>query len=137
MARPGTILAFALLLCACEFPTDGGAGTHPTSCNAQSGGGLYCPTGGDGPWTCHADQAGLTCDSGGGNTVCYFPSGGSAGGGPPSATVEYALESMSGMSVVHVRLTFDRGFVDNTYGATAVGWGAHGHKFTDLVGSDH
>lgn len=27
--------------------------------------------------------------------------------------------------------------VDNTYGANAVGWGTKGHKFNDLVGSDH
>jgi hypothetical protein len=26
---------------------------------------------------------------------------------------------------------------DNSYGTNAVGWGSHGHKFTDLVGSDH
>lgn len=26
---------------------------------------------------------------------------------------------------------------DNSYGTNAVGWGTHGHKFTDLVGSDH
>src|SRR5262249_871481 len=26
---------------------------------------------------------------------------------------------------------------DNSYGANAVGWGTKGHKFNDLVGSDH
>lgn len=26
---------------------------------------------------------------------------------------------------------------DNSYGVNAVGWGTHGHKFSDLVGSDH
>ncbi len=26
---------------------------------------------------------------------------------------------------------------DNSYGTNAVGWGSHGHKFSDLVGSDH
>lgn len=26
---------------------------------------------------------------------------------------------------------------DNSYGINAVGWGSHGHKFSDLVGSDH
>ena len=26
---------------------------------------------------------------------------------------------------------------DNSYGVNAVGWGSHGHKFNDLVGSDH
>ncbi len=35
-----------------------------------------------------------------------------------------------------IRTTFSKGFVDNTYGTNAVGWSS-GHKFNDLVGSDH
>jgi hypothetical protein len=38
---------------------------------------------------------------------------------------------------VVVRVTFSKNFVDNTYGANAIGWGDKGHKFNDLVGSDH
>jgi hypothetical protein len=65
--------------------------------------------------------------------ICYF--------GPdkqvPAATVQHVLEVVAGVQVVHVRLTLDPRFVDNTYGATAVGWPAKGHKLKDLVGSDH
>ncbi len=38
---------------------------------------------------------------------------------------------------ITIRTTFAKTFVDNTYGTTAVGWGTKGHKFADLVGSDH
>jgi hypothetical protein len=37
---------------------------------------------------------------------------------------------------VTIRTTFAKTFVDNTYGANAIGW-PNGHKFNDLVGSDH
>jgi hypothetical protein len=70
----------------------------------------------------------------------------------PSATIEQITEVLDGKQVVHLRITFDPGFVDNTYGANAVGWDANGgkmpkpmpmpmpgkgHTFKDLVGSDH
>jgi len=82
----------------------------------------------------------------------------------PAATVEWVLETASDSEVVHVRLTFNPNFVDNTYGANAIGWderaattpagmpgmpgmggmpkppkgpGGKGHSFMDLVGSDH
>lgn len=68
----------------------------------------------------------------------------------PSATIEQITEMLDGRKVVHLRITFDPGFVDNTYGANAVGWNAasisdagkmpkpgKGHTFNDLVGSDH
>ncbi len=56
------------------------------------------------------------------------------------ATVERVLESVDDTNLVHVRLTFNPNFVDNSYGATAMGWansknGTHTYK--DLVGSDH
>ena len=38
---------------------------------------------------------------------------------------------------VTIRTTFAKTFVDNTYGSNAIGWGTKGHKFGDLVGSDH
>jgi hypothetical protein len=65
--------------------------------------------------------------------VCYY------GGDPmtPAATVEHALEVLQGVAVVHIRLTLDPRFVDNTYGATAMSWPGKGHTFKDLVGSDH
>lgn len=36
-----------------------------------------------------------------------------------------------------IRTTFARTFVDNTYGANAIGWGTKGHTFGNLTGSDH
>jgi hypothetical protein len=70
----------------------------------------------------------------------------------PSATIEQITEVLDGRKVLHLRITFDPGFVDNTYGANAIGWNAgppadagkmpppkagKGHTFNDLVGSDH
>jgi len=54
----------------------------------------------------------------------------------PLVVVESAFELYQGTDAVHVRLTFDPAFVDNSFGATAIGWD-RGHKFKDLVGSDH
>lgn len=54
------------------------------------------------------------------------------------ASVEQVLECIEGSDTVHVRLTFDPGFVDNTYGANAVGWPRKGHTMDkDLTHSDH
>jgi len=72
----------------------------------------------------------------------------------PQATVEWIVESAANADLVHVRLTLNPDFCDNTYGANAIGWGATavamagpgakpapkpkgGHTFKDLVGSDH
>jgi hypothetical protein len=75
----------------------------------------------------------------------------------PAAFVEWIVESAQNVEVVHVRLTLNPSFVDNTYGLNAIGWGAamaapggkpkpmgmkggkgkSGHTFKDLVGSDH
>jgi hypothetical protein len=41
----------------------------------------------------------------------------------PAASVEEILETLSGKKVVHIRVTFNPDFVDNTYGDNAVGWG--------------
>ncbi|MCU0664287.1 MAG: hypothetical protein MUC50_18410, partial [Myxococcota bacterium] len=66
---------------------------------------------------------------------CFYPI--DISGGPPAATAEYVLETFKGLQTVHVRLTFNPAFVDNSYGATAIGWGDKGHQFKQLVGSDH
>jgi hypothetical protein len=69
-------------------------------------------------------------------TTCFFSSRSSA----PAATIEHRVEVGQLASLVHVRLTLDPHFVDNTYGSTAVGWSASKkgkHTFADLVGSDH
>lgn len=75
----------------------------------------------------------------------------------PTALIEQVIETIDGVAMVHLRITFDPSFVDNTYGANASsGWGAKepatdpmggmmmppkmgkgGHTFNDLVGSDH
>jgi hypothetical protein len=82
----------------------------------------------------------------------------------PAAAVEWIVESTDEDDLVHVRLTLNPDFVDNTYGANSIGWpakkGAGGmqppkgmmmpmpmpmgpvndkasHTFKDLVESDH
>ena len=73
----------------------------------------------------------------------------------PAATVEWIVEtSNEDDDLLHVRLTLNPAFVDNTYGANAIGWDERApkgrpkadpakkapkaaHSFKDLVGSDH
>ena len=56
----------------------------------------------------------------------------------PAATVEQVLECAEGTNTLHLRLTFDPHFVDNTYGDGSIGWPQkRGHRFRDLTGSDH
>ncbi len=55
----------------------------------------------------------------------------------PVAVIEYEFVTYENQDAVHIRLIFDPDFADNTYGANAVGWTSHDHKFRDLVGSDH
>ncbi|HKU43780.1 MAG TPA: hypothetical protein VJR89_36725 [Polyangiales bacterium] len=56
------------------------------------------------------------------NTTCFMQTGQTQ----PSATIEQVLECAEGMDAVHLRLTFDPAFVDNTYGANAIGWDKRG-----------
>jgi hypothetical protein len=55
----------------------------------------------------------------------------------PAATIEHVLETIEGVDSVHVRLTLDPRFVDNTYGVNSIGWGNRGHTYKDLDRSDH
>jgi hypothetical protein len=55
----------------------------------------------------------------------------------PVAVIEYEFVTYMSQDAVHITLIFDPDFADNTYGANAVGWVSHDHKFGDLVGSDH
>jgi hypothetical protein len=55
-------------------------------------------------------------------TQCFFQTGQTQ----PAATIEQVLECAEGLDAVHLRLTFDPAFVDNTYGANAIGWNARG-----------
>ena len=87
-------------------------------------------------------QGGMLCDSGGGDAppipptvtrCCFGPEG-----EHPAATIEQALECAEGKNTVHLRLTFDPGFNDNTFGDGSIGWNPRrGHRFRDLTGSDH
>ena len=58
----------------------------------------------------------------------------------PSAVIEQVIEEKDGVAYVHIRITFDPTFTDNTYGEGACcGWGQNrGHTFvSDLTKSDH
>ena len=58
----------------------------------------------------------------------------------PSATLEHVIEMLEGVEVIHIRLTLDPDFVDNSYGATSIGWADSKkgtHEFKQLYGSDH
>ena len=58
----------------------------------------------------------------------------------PAATIEQVLECANDTTVLHLRLTFDPAFVDNTYGETSIGWDDEKNgmrEFKKLVGSDH
>lgn len=55
----------------------------------------------------------------------------------PLVVIEAAEEDYNGTAAIHVRLTFNPSFVDNTFGTGSVGWGNKAHKFDALVGSDH
>jgi hypothetical protein len=122
---------------------------------------------GCGPET--ANQCGGTCERAGGSSgsmsvivrppvaLCFA---GEEDPTPenPTALIEQVIEKINGVSLVHLRITFDPSFVDNTYGENASsGWikgtggndptdpmgkgrmpgGKSGHTFDDLVGSDH
>jgi hypothetical protein len=56
-----------------------------------------------------------------------------------AATLERVLECVDGKDTVHLRLTLDPGFVDNTYGTGSIGWPhKRGHTLVrDLTKSDH
>lgn len=41
----------------------------------------------------------------------------------PTAVIQQVIETINGVSMVHLRIIFDPSFVDNTYGENAVGWG--------------
>ena len=117
---------------------------------------------GCGPST--ANQCGGTCERAGGSgspTVVVRPPVALCFAGEedptpanPTALIEQVIETINGVAMVHLRITFDPSFVDNTYGVNASsGWLAGaapidptggmmpkkkgGHTFKDLVGSDH
>ena len=54
---------------------------------------------------------------------------------PPQSVIEHEITEYEGTPAVHISITLNPEFADNTYGTTAVGWNRH--NFRDLVGSDH
>ncbi|MDB4989533.1 MAG: hypothetical protein JWN04_4711 [Myxococcaceae bacterium] len=123
------------------------AGTQVVSCDSP----LPLPAGTFGP----APHASAT-------QTCFYTA---ADPHTPAATMEWIVESAPVGELVHVRLTLNPDFVDNTYGDNAIGWPAKAgpmpamggkapmggkkpagpaamgskaaHTFMDLVGSDH
>ena len=116
-----------------------------------------------------ASQCGGTCEMSGGTpvtvlappaTICYAGDG-DLTPNDPTGVIEQVIETLGGKTYLHLRVTFDPRFVDNTYGVNASsGWlnkvmaapkGGMGgkappkggmaakaaHTFDDLVGSDH
>ncbi|HEX6276346.1 MAG TPA: hypothetical protein VFZ53_25070 [Polyangiaceae bacterium] len=154
--------------------SSGSGGSSGSSGSSGSAGGSSGPPGftgsgsagvpikeGCGPDT--ANQCGGTCERAGGSgspTVIVRPPVSLCFAGEedptpanPTALIEQVIEKINGVAMVHLRITFDPSFVDNTYGANAIGWGGGeatdpmggmmppkkkgGHTFNDLVGSDH
>ena len=81
-----------------------------------------------------AGESGADEPLSGGKLCDYVPSAGSrgvrpvtdcfyaAGGTQPIATIEQVLECAHERDAIRLRLTFDPAFVDNSYGANAIGW---------------
>ncbi|HYP77693.1 MAG TPA: hypothetical protein VER12_17100 [Polyangiaceae bacterium] len=164
--------------CASGLCSNGHCTTGPSSVASSpgphfSGGGpnSRALTTGCGPDT--SAQCGGTCEQSGGKpatvlappaTICYSGAG-DLTPNDPSSVIEQVIETIDGKTYLHLRVTFDPRFVDNTYGVNAsAGWlnkmmagpmggkagamggkaGAMGgmaakaaHTFDDLVGSDH
>lgn len=58
----------------------------------------------------------------------------------PAAAIEQLVEILENGTRIHIRLTLDPRFVDNTYGKNSIGWEGSKkgmHAFKELVGSDH
>jgi hypothetical protein len=54
-------------------------------------------------------------------TVCFYR----ADGDVPAATIQQVVEVVGNDEWVHLRLTLNPDFVDNTYGEAAIGWGSN------------
>jgi hypothetical protein len=83
------------------------------------------------PFTCNGFTA--PTGNGGDGVVCFYDV--EDPDGDPAASLQLFEVDLDGQPSVYVQLIFAPWFVDNTYGAEAIGW--DGHTFKDLDGSDH
>jgi hypothetical protein len=117
------------------FPGGGPAGSAPLAPGCTPASAHECPTSSGACATSATSKpTGTTTGS-----ICFYgPSTTTTTtSSAPAATIEYLHETAGGQEYYRFRITFDPAFVDNTYGANAIGWGQRGHTFMDLVGSDH
>jgi hypothetical protein len=158
----GIVSSFVLIGTACGAGSGGGSaagvgdavgGKGGVSARPSGAGGTAAANGSmgssqfPGSGTSNAGQplpAGMVCDSVAGQHVTHLPQPVlkcllPVNAQKPAATLEQVLECASGKDAVHLRLTFDPAFVDNTFGAGSIGWPhRRGHTFVkDLTKSDH
>ena len=134
------------------YPGGGTNGTPPLMPGCTPASAKECPTS-TGSCATSATSSPKDVSTG---YICFYPTASSSSGSTkpamgttatttttttvtttPEATIEYLHEVAGGADYYRFRITFDPTFVDNTYGANAIGWGTRGHTFNDLVGSDH
>ncbi|MBW2460947.1 MAG: hypothetical protein JRH11_04825 [Deltaproteobacteria bacterium] len=135
-----------------SYPDDGGGGDWDCT---REGDLVVCRDdtpdlpdgGGGGGWDCAYWNEFRVCDDDGGDEPGYPDDGGdvcfSAVDDPTSEVLVrggYYFETLAGRDVIHVALIFSDAFVDNSYGVNSSdGYGRReeGHRFRDLVSSDH
>jgi hypothetical protein len=120
------------------FPGGGPSGSAPLAPGCTPASARECPTAsGMCATSATSNPTGTTTGS-----VCFFgpivpTTTTTTTPAPLAATIEYLHETAGGQEYYRFRIIFDPTFVDNTYGANAIGWVQKGHTFKDLVGSDH
>jgi hypothetical protein len=108
---PGTRVA---ALSSFAFP---GAGSSGAAAPLSAGLGPETST------ACNPSPAAGASSTTGVRTVCFFGDDKSV----PAATIQQIVEVVGTDSWVHLRLTLNPDFVDNTYGETAIGWDTRGN----------
>lgn len=118
------------------FPGGGPSGSAPLAPGCTPASAHECPTASG---ICATSAASKPTGTSIGSICFYGPSTTTTTttSSAPAATIEYLHETVSGQEYYRFRITFDPAFVDNTYGANAIGCVQRGHTFKDLVGSDH
>jgi hypothetical protein len=109
---------------------EGSGGSETTSPGDSSGGST---TGPEGPGI-ELGCMGIGEEDVDDGVICFYDVEGA--GKEPAANLVYKLVDLDGTPAIYLRLIFAPWFCDNTYGVNAINWSG-GHKFNDLVGSDH